>query len=108
VDAQWIAPGSRHRKSLVVLPFVPALLTPAIGDWWFWPSIAFGLGFNAFAGWRGLRMMRASSIVTDRRYDRDGKFQLSKEYHGTESATAASSKRRKAVGSLACDRPTDS
>lgn len=98
VDAQWIASGSRHRKVLVVLPFVPALLTPVIGNWWFWPSIAFGLGFNAFAAWRGLRMMRASSIVSDRQYDRDWKFSLSKEYHSTESATAASRKFRKADG----------
>ena len=95
VDAQWNAPGSRHRKLLVVLPFVPALLTPIIGNWWFWPSVVFGLAFNAFAAWRGVRTMRASAISTDRQYDRDGKFKLSKEYHSTESATAASRRSRK-------------
>ena len=95
VDEKWNAPGSRHRKLLVVLPFVPALLTPIIGNWWFWPSVVFGLAFNAFAAWRGVRTMRASAISTDRQYDRDGKFKLSKEYHSTESATAASRRSRK-------------
>jgi len=93
VDAQWNASGSLHRKLLVTLPFAPALLTPIIGDWWFWSSIAFALAFNAFAAWRGLRMMRASAIAADRQYDRDGKFQLSNEYHSTESATTASRRR---------------
>ena len=50
-------------------------------------------GFSFFL-WRSWRSAKASTINGDRHFDRRGKYDLSKEYHNTESAIATSSEKR--------------
>lgn len=58
-------------------------------------AIAAFLAWSWFVGWRAWRLFRASGIRGDRKYDREGKFELPAEYASTESATQAARRRGK-------------
>jgi len=61
-------------------------------------SVGAAVAWIAFTWWRGIRMAQAMAIKGDRSYDRSGKLSLVAEYHGTESATAARSRKGKKNG----------
>jgi hypothetical protein len=87
-----------YQARAVVLPaLVPALLTAVVGAGSVLVvlSAAWFVAWYAFVGWRYWLYMREVSTEADRQYDRVGKFQLAKEYHGTESATAVRDRKLK-------------
>ena len=58
-------------------------------------AVSLCLIWLGFVAWRGVRIMRATSRKSDRRYDREGKFLLAPEYHGSDSATGAARRKRR-------------
>ena len=64
------------------LPFGNGPIVITVVATWF-------VSWSLFVFWRYWLYMREVSVEADQNYDRVGKYQLAKEYHGTESATAA-------------------
>jgi len=96
VDRQWRAPGQQSK--VLLLPIAIPFLAIAMIGW----SPGFGaiaLGWCAlwtgFVFWRGWLYFKEACREGDRRFDRQGKFRLGREYHDTESATAAAEKKRR-------------
>jgi len=96
VDRQWCAPGLQFKVLLLpaMLPLLVILMigkTPVL-DWagWAW----FG-AWTIFVFWRWWIYIKMESRKSDLQYDRKGKFRLSREYHDTESATAAKERKRR-------------
>jgi NhaP-type Na+/H+ and K+/H+ antiporter len=86
------------RARVVVLPAIlPALaglpfgngpiVTTVVATWF--------VVWSLFVSWRYWLYMREMSVEADKNYDRVGKYSLAKEYHGTESATAARARKTK-------------
>jgi hypothetical protein len=84
--------GKGIRSRAVLAPAFPPLILPVIfsPNWIVWVIVA-GVsgGWVLFVAWRTWRMTKATVLKSDREYDQKGKFQLSREYWGSESATAA-------------------
>jgi hypothetical protein len=60
-----------------------------------WMVIApLGLVWTTFLLWRAARLYRAVAIKGDRAFDQTGKYQLSPEYHRSESVTATAQRKR--------------
>lgn len=60
-----------------------------------WTVIApLALVWTSFIVWRAGRLYRAVGLKGDRTFDQRGKYQLSPEYHRSESVTAASRRNR--------------
>lgn len=99
MDAQWAAGGLQCKVLLLPVLIPAALLIPFMRthDLGLWLGVAWALGWLGFIAWRGVRMMVAGARRGDRTYDRVGKFKLAEAYHSTESATAATRRKRKAV-----------
>ena len=57
---------------------------------WVWFAV-----WTSFVLWRWWLMMKIAAGKADATYDKKGKFNLSKEYWTTESATSAAKRRRK-------------
>lgn len=94
VDCQWRASSERF-KILLLPAILPLLLIATIGKT---PALELGgwawfVSWSTFVFWRYWTYVETEAERADLRYDRKGKFQLSNEYHETESATAA--KKRK-------------
>jgi uncharacterized membrane protein (DUF4010 family) len=77
------------------LPLI-ALMTAALI---FWPSQEDGAVFLLVAGlvfvpwqawviWRAVHMMRVADYVAAKKYEAEGRYKLSKDYHETEFASA--------------------
>ena len=96
VDRQWRAPGVQW-KVLSLPAILPLLVILIIGKTrdlaivgWAW-----FIAWNVFVLWRMWLYLKEESASADAHYDDAGKFRLSKEYHDTESATAARKRRRR-------------
>lgn len=67
------------------------LIREDLDQWVLYLGWAVGLimtiGWFAFVGWRGWRLMKAFALKGDRDYDRDTRIRLSSEYRDSESAT---------------------
>lgn len=48
-----------------------------------------GVAWTSFVAWRGWRLLRATTIRGDRRFDQRDKFRLSPEYQASESILTA-------------------
>jgi hypothetical protein len=96
VDRQWRAEGLRF-KVLLFPAILPLLLAGLMGAER--THLPYGFGWfglwNIFVFWRYWRYLKLISEEGDRSYDDEGKFRLAKEYHDTESATAAAKRRRR-------------
>jgi len=90
--------GRRHRPVspwLAVVPFVLGVAVPgrhqsaclvAAG--------ALALAWLGFIGWRSVRLLKAAGMRAGRRYERDGRYRLSAEYHDTEFAEVGAWRRK--------------
>ena len=72
-----------------MLPGVVMLLVSMVAGWPKWLGIFLLVGWTTFVFWRWYLHVKNVSRDSDRHYDRTGKYRLSKEYHDSESATAA-------------------
>lgn len=90
-----LARGGNH--NLASLPFVVALcLSAPFHLYTTGPARLIGVGaflllaaaWVVFMVWRGVRLMRAASIRSARRFDRHGKYDLPPEYAASESHLA--------------------
>ena len=94
VDRQWLASGSRYKTILLpgILPLFPALLlgkTLTLGVL----CMAWFVVWHGFVFWRGWLCLKQASAKADEDYCRVGKYRLAKDYHDSESATAARKRR---------------
>jgi hypothetical protein len=76
---------------LLIAVVVDSPLVRAVGIVW-------AIGIVVLYLWRLGVVVRKDSREGDRQYDQYGKFKLSKEYHHTKSATAASERKAKKNG----------
>jgi hypothetical protein len=98
VDRQWRSDGQWR---VLLLPAILPLLTPAIlGSSTLTVAIpiVWFVAWNAFVLWRWWLHAKDVSATSDHHYDRFGKLKLAREYHGTESATAARARKKKHHG----------
>jgi len=89
--------GEGVRSRAVLSPAIPPLIVALIfkDNSIVWTLAAImSAGWLAFVAWRSWRMTKATTTRADRKYDRDGKFKLSSEYHDSYSATAAKRTKR--------------
>ena len=96
---QWtdrIAAEDTRSRGLLLFPLLPWLLVGAHRHL-LTIIIASILSLAAlvFVAWRFWVVTKAQMAESDRAYDEVGKFELSSEYHETESATAAADRKRK-------------
>lgn len=107
-DKRIAASGSaRYLAALPLVPFLPLIFLSDSFPATYRTAIyavaaACFIVWNGIVIWRGVRLTRASSLISDRAYDREGKYALPPEYAYTESSTAARQRVRK--GSSKSDR----
>ena len=61
-------------------------------------GLVLSIAWFGFVAWRLARAAKANAVKADRKYDREGKFDLSPEYEATESATRAVRRLRRERG----------
>jgi hypothetical protein len=86
--------GKRPPIHLLLFPMAPWILVAFGKNAWTIGSASFlSIFLLVTVSWRFGLALKEESAEADERYDTEGKYKLSAEYHDTESATAVAKRR---------------